>query len=130
MVYKPLEWLYLDGPWHKGRVALLGDAVHATTPHLGQGAGMAIEDGIVLAEELAQQATPQAAFTAWRGAPRGALPLHRRSLQAIGDSQLGLRPPVDQRPPCAGMFEDDRASPLNSLPYWSLQCQPLPTSVS
>ena len=54
MVYKPLEWLFLDGPWHKGRVVLLGDAVHATTPHLGQGAGMAIEDAIVLADELAQ----------------------------------------------------------------------------
>src|SRR5690606_4553202 len=53
VVYKPLEWLLLEGDWHKGRVVLLGDAVHATTPHLGQGAGMAIEDGIVLAEELA-----------------------------------------------------------------------------
>jgi 2-polyprenyl-6-methoxyphenol hydroxylase-like FAD-dependent oxidoreductase len=31
---------------------LLGDAAHATTPHLGQGAGMAIEDAVVLAEEL------------------------------------------------------------------------------
>jgi 2-polyprenyl-6-methoxyphenol hydroxylase-like FAD-dependent oxidoreductase len=32
---------------------LVGDAAHATTPHLGQGAAQAIEDGIVLAEELA-----------------------------------------------------------------------------
>jgi 2-polyprenyl-6-methoxyphenol hydroxylase-like FAD-dependent oxidoreductase len=31
---------------------LIGDAAHATTPHLGQGAGMAIEDAIVLSEEL------------------------------------------------------------------------------
>ena len=32
---------------------LVGDAAHATTPAMGQGAGMSIEDGAVLAEELA-----------------------------------------------------------------------------
>ncbi|HMJ95323.1 MAG TPA: FAD-dependent monooxygenase [Thermoleophilaceae bacterium] len=35
-----------------GRVVLLGDAAHATTPYLGQGAAQAIEDGIVLAHHL------------------------------------------------------------------------------
>ena len=35
--------------YHRGRVALLGDAAHAMTPHLGQGACQAIEDAIVLA---------------------------------------------------------------------------------
>jgi len=34
---------------------LIGDAAHATTPHLGQGAGMAIEDAIVLSEELTRE---------------------------------------------------------------------------
>jgi 2-polyprenyl-6-methoxyphenol hydroxylase-like FAD-dependent oxidoreductase len=34
---------------HCGRVALLGDAAHAMTPHLGQGACQAIEDAVVLA---------------------------------------------------------------------------------
>jgi 2-polyprenyl-6-methoxyphenol hydroxylase-like FAD-dependent oxidoreductase len=38
--------------WVAGRVALLGDAAHALTPNMGQGAGMAMEDGVVLAEEL------------------------------------------------------------------------------
>lgn len=38
--------------WTKGRVALLGDAAHAMTPNLGQGAAMAIEDALVLAREL------------------------------------------------------------------------------
>ncbi len=52
VVYRPLEGMLVRGPWHKGRVVLLGDAVHATTPHLGQGGGMAIEDSIVLAEEI------------------------------------------------------------------------------
>lgn len=39
--------------WADGRVALLGDAAHALTPNMGQGAGMAMEDAAVLAEELA-----------------------------------------------------------------------------
>ncbi|MCF4998171.1 NAD(P)-binding protein [Pseudomonas syringae] len=52
VVYKPMEVIFVDEPWHRGRVLLIGDAAHATTPHLGQGAGMAIEDAIVLSEEL------------------------------------------------------------------------------
>jgi len=39
--------------WVAGRVALLGDAAHALTPNMGQGAGMAMEDAAVLAGELA-----------------------------------------------------------------------------
>jgi 2-polyprenyl-6-methoxyphenol hydroxylase-like FAD-dependent oxidoreductase len=38
--------------WSRGRVALLGDAAHATTPILGQGGCGAIEDGVVLARKL------------------------------------------------------------------------------
>jgi len=54
IVYRPLEWLLVPDPWYKGRVVLIGDAVHATTPHMASGAGIAVEDGLVLAEELAR----------------------------------------------------------------------------
>lgn len=37
---------------HQGRVAVLGDAAHAMTPNLGQGANQAMEDAIVLAHEM------------------------------------------------------------------------------
>jgi len=50
--YRPLEVLLHPAPWYRGRVVLIGDAAHATTPHLASGAGMAIEDGIVLVEEI------------------------------------------------------------------------------
>lgn len=53
--YRPLEILLQPAPWHRGHAVLIGDAAHATTPHLASGAGMAIEDGIVLAEEIAAQ---------------------------------------------------------------------------
>jgi len=39
--------------WVKGRVVLLGDAAHLTTPFIGQGAGISMEDSVVLAKELA-----------------------------------------------------------------------------
>ena len=39
----------------RGRVVLIGDAVHATTPHLASGASIAIEDAIVLARLLATE---------------------------------------------------------------------------
>lgn len=54
VVYKPMEVVFVDEPWYQGRVLLIGDAAHATTPHLGQGAGMAIEDAVVLGEELSR----------------------------------------------------------------------------
>ena len=50
--YRPLEWLLLPDPWYKGRVVLIGDAAHATTPHMASGAGVAVEDGLVIADEL------------------------------------------------------------------------------
>lgn len=62
VVYKPMEVLFVDEPWHKGRVILIGDAAHATTPHLAQGAGLAIEDAVVLAEELEQSESYSEAF--------------------------------------------------------------------
>ncbi len=46
--------------YHRGRVALLGDAAHAMTPHLGQGACQAMEDAVVLAS-VAGPGTPATA---------------------------------------------------------------------
>ncbi|PWA07056.1 monooxygenase [Pueribacillus theae] len=45
-----------------GRIILLGDAAHATTPNMGQGAGQAIEDAIVLANCLSSHKNFQDAF--------------------------------------------------------------------
>jgi 2-polyprenyl-6-methoxyphenol hydroxylase-like FAD-dependent oxidoreductase len=52
VVYRPMEVVFIDGDWYEGRVLLVGDAAHTTTPHMGQGAGMAIEDAVVLSELL------------------------------------------------------------------------------
>ena len=64
LIYRPLEKLLLPQPWNVGRVMLIGDAVHATTPHLGAGACIGMEDGIVLAEELLRAGTVSDAYAA------------------------------------------------------------------
>ena len=49
--FGPIESIDLEH-WHAGRVVLIGDAAHASPPHMGEGGAMAIEDAIVLAELL------------------------------------------------------------------------------
>lgn len=62
IVYRPLESHMLRHDWWRGRVILIGDAAHATTPQLASGAGMALEDGIVLAQEVARAERLDQAF--------------------------------------------------------------------
>lgn len=62
IVLRPEESLISPAPWHKGRIVLIGDAVHSVTPHLGQGAAQAIEDGVVLAEAVTKYRDLDEAF--------------------------------------------------------------------
>jgi 2-polyprenyl-6-methoxyphenol hydroxylase-like FAD-dependent oxidoreductase len=50
---RKLYWLIMPKPWYRGRVLLIGDSAHATTPQLAMGGAIALEDGIVLGELLA-----------------------------------------------------------------------------
>lgn len=50
--YTAFHRLLVEGPWHRGRIALAGDAVHACPPTLAQGVAMSLEDTAVLAELL------------------------------------------------------------------------------
>ena len=63
---------YLDSldRWSAGRVTLLGDAAHAATPGLGQGAAQAIEDAVVLARSLREHERLEDAFAAYEAARR------------------------------------------------------------
>jgi len=62
-------WATYDLPsvphWHRGRLVLVGDAAHATSPSSGQGASMAIEDAVVLARCLRDHPDPESAFAAY-----------------------------------------------------------------
>jgi 2-polyprenyl-6-methoxyphenol hydroxylase-like FAD-dependent oxidoreductase len=67
----PIEEIVVARP-AVGRVVLIGDAAHATSPNLAQGAVMACEDGLVLADELSRGRPVPAALSAFtsRRAPR------------------------------------------------------------
>jgi 2-polyprenyl-6-methoxyphenol hydroxylase-like FAD-dependent oxidoreductase len=56
IICSAMEWMELE-KWHTGRVVLVGDAVHASSPMMGQGGCMAMEDACVLADELRAAAT-------------------------------------------------------------------------
>merc|ERR1712062_259053 len=48
--------------WSQGRICLIGDAAHATSPALGQGANQAIQDGYLIGKLLSEETEPEKAF--------------------------------------------------------------------
>jgi 2-polyprenyl-6-methoxyphenol hydroxylase-like FAD-dependent oxidoreductase len=95
VVFRPEDWLIADPPWHRGRIVLLGDAVHAVTPHLGQGAAQAIEDAVVLAEEVAARPTFEEAFAGYTERRYDRCKLIVESSVAIGEWELNHTPGFD-----------------------------------
>jgi 2-polyprenyl-6-methoxyphenol hydroxylase-like FAD-dependent oxidoreductase len=64
--YRPLQAALQPGPWFMGRIVLVGDSVHATTPHLASGAGIAVESAIVLVDELLAAARVEEGLQAYQ----------------------------------------------------------------
>ena len=89
VVYKPMEYLFLDGDWFAGRVIVIGDAAHASTPHLGQGSGMAIEDSLVLAEELTNHDELPSALRAFMNRRAERCRFIVENSFAVGEYQMG-----------------------------------------
>lgn len=51
---RAFEAVWIDEPWYRDRVVVIGDAAHATSAHLGAGGGTALEDGVVLGTALTE----------------------------------------------------------------------------
>ncbi|WP_407285613.1 FAD-dependent monooxygenase [Streptomyces sp. BP-8] len=82
--------------FHRGRVALLGDAVHPMTPNLGQGGCQAIEDAVVLAYQAAPDGDLAAALAAYT---RQRLP---RTMEVVRRAErIGRLTTWRSRPACA-----------------------------
>lgn len=96
IVARPLETITLDNPWHRDGVVLIGDAAHATTPQLASGAGMAMEDGVVLGECLATATDVDAALLAFMARRYDRCRLVVDSSLRLGQLERSLSTPVEQ----------------------------------
>ncbi|WP_439593778.1 FAD-dependent monooxygenase [Microbacterium sp.] len=98
VAYTPYSTVWVPYPWFRGRVMILGDAAHAMTPYLGSGAAMSIEDGIVLAQELAKD---QSLLDAQLAVMRRRLPrvraVHDRSIESMNEEFDSVTPETFQR---------------------------------
>ncbi|QLE75828.1 oxidoreductase YetM [Streptomyces rectiverticillatus] len=70
VVRRPVRTTFLEGAWHRGSGVVIGDAAHAPAPQMASGAALAIEDGLVLAEELARHESVSEALEAFTGRRR------------------------------------------------------------
>ena len=64
VICSTMMWMEIK-EWYAGRVVLVGDAAHASSPMMGQGGCMAMEDACVLAEELCSAATVEDALASY-----------------------------------------------------------------
>ena len=100
----PIEEVALD-TWVRDRVVLIGDAAHATSPNMAQGAAMALEDALVLAAALRDTASvPDALATFESNAP----PANRLGARADPPPRPHPGPPAGgpERRPAAGRAQD------------------------
>ncbi|TKA61886.1 hypothetical protein B0A49_11478 [Cryomyces minteri] len=115
LMQKPDVWALFDHPpaptYTKGRICLLGDAAHASTPHQGSGAGMAIEDAYVLSSLLGEISKPEeleSVFKAYDTSRRGrtqklvntsreAGQLYEFELPGVGDDVEKFRENIEHR---------------------------------
>ncbi|MGE8685179.1 MAG: FAD-dependent monooxygenase, partial [Acinetobacter sp.] len=94
--FRPLECFDLPGPWHVGKVLLIGDSAHPTTPQLASGAGMGIEDALVLAEIFEKQGNVDLAFAEFMQRREQRCRLVTQSSMEIGRLEQ-QRAPVEQQ---------------------------------
>jgi 2-polyprenyl-6-methoxyphenol hydroxylase-like FAD-dependent oxidoreductase len=79
--------------WYDGRVVLLGDAVHAMTPNMGQGACQAVEDAVILARALITSTaleTGLARYAAARQTRTKVIQLQSRRIGCVGQLENPL----------------------------------------
>lgn len=65
VLYTAVEEVVMPLPWHQGRIVLIGDAAHASTPFMGQGGALAVQDAVVLARLLSHAAPVTEALAAF-----------------------------------------------------------------
>jgi 2-polyprenyl-6-methoxyphenol hydroxylase-like FAD-dependent oxidoreductase len=80
----PVEWLP-SVAWYDRRVVLVGDAAHAMSPMMGQGGGMAVEDALVLADELRRAVDIDEGLAAFAARRMARVQWVRQQSEALGE---------------------------------------------
>jgi salicylate hydroxylase len=84
-----LFFLQHDAAYYKGRVCLVGDSAHATVPHLGAGAGMAMEDAFVLSSLIASGGSVQEIEKVFRAYDAVRRPRTQECIRRSLDASIG-----------------------------------------
>lgn len=78
--------------WYKGRVCLIGDAAHGISPHIGQGASLALEDTVVIAELLKLHKYYGTAFQIFQSERQSRVEKVIKSARKVGDTKTKTNP--------------------------------------
>ncbi|MCD9615851.1 FAD-dependent oxidoreductase [Chryseobacterium gleum] len=78
--------------WYKGKVCLIGDAAHGISPHIGQGASLALEDTVVLAEQLQLNKECEAAFQAFQSERQPRVEKIIKNARKVGNTKTKTNP--------------------------------------
>jgi 2-polyprenyl-6-methoxyphenol hydroxylase-like FAD-dependent oxidoreductase len=78
--------------WHKGPIALLGDAVHAISPSAGQGASLALEDAAILAKCLRDASSLEEGFVTYERLRRARVERMVAWARSLGGAKLITNP--------------------------------------
>jgi len=90
--------------WSSGRIGLIGDAAHATTPNLGQGGAMAVEDALALADSFVQAGLNE---SAWKISNNGGAKKSTGQYRLPGASEKSARLEIDSFACPQPGFEED-----------------------
>ncbi|WP_278353038.1 FAD-dependent oxidoreductase [Chryseobacterium gleum] len=78
--------------WYKGKVCLIGDAAHGISPHIGQGASLALEDTVVIAEQLQLNKECEAAFQAFQSERQPRVEKIIKNARKVGNTKTKTNP--------------------------------------
>ncbi len=78
--------------WYKGRVCLIGDAAHGISPHIGQGASLALEDTVVIAELLKLHKDHETAFQIFQSERQPRVEKVIKSARKVGNTKTKTNP--------------------------------------
>ncbi|MBS2531248.1 FAD-dependent monooxygenase [Catenulispora sp. NF23] len=107
IIYSPLFEVRLPSPWYSGRAIVIGDAAHAVVPHLSQGGSQALEDAVVLAEELTRRPLDDALAAFMERRFERARHLQRTSAAMLTREMTG---PAAPRPELRSRLREEMAS--------------------